>query len=41
MLTRKGLIDVFPFISKTCQRTGNMRTGTEIVNPFIKNQSYF
>ena len=31
----KDLLKIFPFLSNKCQQTGNMRTGTEIVNPCI------
>ena len=31
----KDLLKLFPFLSNNCQKMGNMRIGTEIVNPCI------
>ena len=32
----KHVLEIFPFLSNNCRKTGNVRTGTEIVNPCIK-----
>ena len=34
----KFLLGMFPFLSNNCREMGNMRTGTEIVNPCIDDQ---
>ena len=31
----KDLLEIFPFLSNNCRKTGNMRTRAEIVNPCI------
>ena len=31
----KHLLEIFPFLNNNCRKKGNMRTGTEIVNPCI------
>ena len=31
----KNLLEIFPFLSSNCRNTGNVRTGTQIVNPCI------
>ena len=31
----KDLLEMFPFLSNNYRKTGNMRTGTETVNPRI------
>ena len=32
----KYLLEIFPFLYKNCQKMGNIKTGTEIVNLCIK-----
>ena len=32
----KDLLEIFPILRNNCREMGNMRTGTEIVNPCVK-----
>ena len=35
LLSAQNLLQDFPFLSNTYQKSGNIRTGTEIVNLYI------
>ena len=34
-IQNKDLLEILPFLSNNSQKLGNMRTGTEIVNPCV------
>ena len=36
----KDLLESFPILSNNCRETGKMRTGTEIVNPYIEDMKF-